>query len=135
MFTASLDLQQTYPTEVEDLLAAIQPITRLEQTISADGDELVDFLPDEQAQKPEEAVAEEQLQDRLTACLEALPDREAFILRLRYGLGAAHPHTLQEIADILELSRERVRQLEKVAFEKLRQPELRALLADFARVG
>ena len=54
------------------------------------------------------------------------------ILRLRYGLESERPHTLQEIGDVLGLSRERIRQLEKQAFEKLREPRLRAMLADFA---
>lgn len=120
---------------VEDLLAAVQPITRLQQPLTDEGSMLMDLLEDEQATKPEELVAEEQLQRRMTECLASLTEREAFILRQRYGLGADHPHTLQEIASILGLSRERVRQLEKQAFEKLRKPQWSTLLADFADVA
>ena len=119
--------------EIEDLHTAIQPITRLDDAVSEDGHELIDLLEDQQAVKAEETVASEQLQERLTACLQALPEREAFIVRMRYGLDADRPHTLQEIADILDLSRERVRQLEKVAFERLRQPEWHQTLAEFAQ--
>jgi RNA polymerase primary sigma factor len=53
-------------------------------------------------------------------------------LRLRYGLEVHHPHSLQEIGEILGVSRERIRQLEKQALEKLRQAQCSALLADFA---
>jgi RNA polymerase primary sigma factor len=118
--------------EVEELQTAIQPIIRLHQPIADDGSLLADILEDQQAQKPEEMLAEEQLQRRLADCLDSLTEREAFILRRRYGLDCEHPHTLQEIADILGLSRERVRQLERQAFEKLRQPHRSAQLAEFA---
>ena len=129
----SLELGWTLQ-EVEELQAAVQPIVRLQQPVADDGSMLADILEDHQAQKPEERLAEEQLQRRLADCLASLTDREAFILRLRYGLDCEHPHTLQEIADVLGLSRERVRQLERQAFEKLRQPHRSAQLADFASV-
>lgn len=118
--------------EVEELQAAVQPIIRLQQPLAEDGGSLADVLEDEQAIRPDELLAEEQLQRSLAACLASLTEREAFILRLRYGLESEQPHTLQEIADMLRLSRERVRQLERQAFEKLRQPHRSALLADFA---
>jgi RNA polymerase sigma factor (sigma-70 family) len=120
--------------EVEELQAAIQPMVRLHQPIADDGSILADILEDEQAPKPDEMLAEEQLQRCLADCLASLTEREAFILRLRFGIDCEHPHTLQEIADILGLSRERVRQLERQAFDKLRQPHRSALLADFAPV-
>lgn len=119
-------------SEIEDLHAAIQPITRLDYAVTDDGRELVDLLEDEQAVPPEETVANDQLQQHLIACLQSLPEREAFIVRMRYGVESDREHTLQEIADILDLSRERVRQLEKVAFERLRQPEWHQILDDFA---
>jgi RNA polymerase sigma factor (sigma-70 family) len=120
--------------EVEELMLAVQPIMRLHQPVADDGSMLTDILEDDQAPRPDDMLAEEQLQRRLADCLASLTEREAFILRLRYGLEADHPHTLQEIADILGLSRERVRQLERQAFEKLRQPHRSALLADFVAV-
>jgi len=120
--------------EVEDLLIAVQPMIRLHQQVADDGSVLADILEDDQATKPDDVLAEEQLQRRLADCLASLTERESFILRLRYGLESDHPHTLQEIAEVLGLSRERVRQLERQAFEKLRQPHRSALLADFVAV-
>jgi RNA polymerase sigma factor (sigma-70 family) len=118
--------------EVEELQAAVQPIIRLQQPLAEDGGSLADILEDAQALQPDERLAEEQLQRCLSECLASLTEREALILRLRYGLESEQPHTLQEIADMLRLSRERVRQLERQAFEKLRQPHRSARLADFA---
>jgi RNA polymerase sigma factor (sigma-70 family) len=120
--------------EVEELQAAVQPVIRLQQPLAEDGGSLADILEDDQAPRPDELLAEDQLQRCLSDCLASLTEREAFILRLRYGLESEQPHTLQEIADMLRLSRERVRQLERQAFEKLRQPHRSAMLADFARL-
>ncbi|GIX49486.1 MAG: hypothetical protein KatS3mg131_3697 [Candidatus Tectimicrobiota bacterium] len=123
------------PKEVEDLITAIQPITRLDKPVTEDGGELGDILEDAQAPLPEEAAAEEELRHRLAACLAELPEREALILRLRYGLDTPQPYSLQEIGNLLGISRERVRQLERQALEKLRQAPQRQLLADFADVA
>jgi RNA polymerase primary sigma factor len=120
--------------EVEALQLAIQPIMRLQQPVADASGTLADILQDDQALHPDELLAEEQLQRCVADCLASLTAREAFIVRLRYGLEAEQPHTLQEIAERLGLSRERVRQLERQAFEKLRQPHRRSKLADFATV-
>jgi RNA polymerase primary sigma factor len=130
----SLALQWT-PQEVEDLAAVGQPIARLYKPLTENGGVLADILEDVHAPKPDELVAEDQLHSRLAQCLASLPEREALILRLRYGLETGHPHTLQEIGEHLGVSRERIRQLEKLALDKLRQPQRRALLADFAEVA
>jgi RNA polymerase sigma factor (sigma-70 family) len=118
--------------EVIDLQTVGQPIVQLYAPLTDDGRVLADFLEDTQAEPPEERQAEMQLQQLLEDCLGTLPAREAFILRLRFGIDTTHAHTLQEIADILGLSRERVRQIEQQAFVTLRQSRCRALLADFA---
>jgi RNA polymerase sigma factor (sigma-70 family) len=121
--------------EVAELRAAGQAILRLHQPITEDGGRLADILEDPQAAPPEDRLVEAQFHRRLAECLASLPAREATILRLRYGLGTDHPQSLQEIGDLMGLSRERIRQLEKMALEKLRQPHQRALLADFAAVA
>jgi RNA polymerase sigma factor (sigma-70 family) len=99
--------------EVEELQVAVQPIIRLQQPLAEDGGSLADILEDDRALRPDERLAEEQLQRCLSECLASLTEREALIVRLRYGLESEQPHTLQEIADMLRLSRERVRQLER----------------------
>ena len=118
------------PQEVEDLLIAVQPIAQLQQPVTDDGDALQDLLEDTQAPQPDELVAEEQLRHRVGACLDHLTEREALILRLRYGLDAYEPHSLQDIGELLGISRERVRQLEKQAFVKLRRLQQSAVLTE-----
>jgi RNA polymerase primary sigma factor len=122
------------PREVELLHAAGQPIIRLFQPATDDGSMLADILKDTQAPKPDQCLDAAQLQHRVAVCLASLTDREACVLRLRYGLGSDHPQTLQAVGDLLGISRERVRQLETQALDKLRQPDQRTLLADFAVV-
>lgn len=118
--------------EVEELQSAVQPLVRLQQPLTEDGITAVDLVQDDQAPQPDELLAEDQLREHLARCLAGLTEREAFVIRLRYGLDSEEPHTLQKIADMLGLCRERVRQLERQALGKLRQPHRSAALADFA---
>jgi RNA polymerase primary sigma factor/RNA polymerase nonessential primary-like sigma factor len=67
----------------------------------------------------------ENLSHELRCLVDELPPREAMIMTLRYGLHDGRPHTLQDIADQVGLTRERVRQLEKGALAWLRAPERR----------
>jgi len=118
------------PQEVEDLLISVQPLAQLQQPITDDGDALQDVLADTEAPQPDELVAEEQMRRGVEECLVHLTEREAFIVRLRYGLDTHEPHSLQEIGDLLGVSRERVRQLEKQAFAKLRRLRQNTVLAE-----
>jgi RNA polymerase primary sigma factor len=118
------------PQEVADLLRVTQPMVHLQQPLRDEGTALQDVLEDTQTPPPEEYLATEQVRRGVYACLGHLPEREAFILRLRYGLDACEPQSLQEIGDVLGISREPVRQLEQQAFAKLRQlPQSAALAA------
>jgi RNA polymerase primary sigma factor len=118
------------PQEVEELLIAVQPITQLQQPVTDDGDALQDVLEDTQAPQPDALMAEEQLRRGVVACLSHLTEREALIVRLRYGLDMHEPHSLQEIGALLGITRERVRQLEKQALTKLRRSRSSALLVE-----
>ena len=64
--------------------------------------------------------------------IDTLPEREALIVRMRFGLYDGRPHTLDEIGRHVGLTRERIRQLEKSALAQLREPEARAQLLDLA---
>ena len=120
------------PQEIVDLQAVGQPILGLNTPVTDDGRVLADVIEDTNSQHPEALHAEAQLHQILTDCLARLTEREAFILRLRFGLESTHAHTLQEIANMLGLSRERIRQIEHQALTQLRQPHCQDLLGDFA---
>jgi RNA polymerase sigma factor (sigma-70 family) len=118
------------PQDVEELLRVTQPLVSLQQPLRDEGTALQDVLADTETPPPDVRLATEQVRRGVHACLGQLPEREAFILRLRYGLEACEPQSLQEIGDVLGLSRERVRQLEQQAFAKLRQlPQMAAFAA------
>jgi RNA polymerase primary sigma factor len=104
----------------ESLKVDQQPIS-LETPVGEDDDnELSDFLEDQMQQSPMEITAHHQLQAYVTNALQDLSERERYILQLRYGLLDGTSRTLAEIGRILHLSRERVRQIEKKALQKLR---------------
>jgi len=121
------------PQAVEELLIAVQPIAQLQQPVTDDGDALQDFVEDTQAPQPDELVAEEQLRRGMEKCLGHLTEREALIVRLRYGLDAHEPHSLRDIGALYGISRERVRQLEKRALAKLRRLRQSAVLAELVQ--
>ena len=121
------------PQAVEALLIAVQPIAQLQQPVTDGGDALQDCVEDTQASRPDELVAEEQVRRGVQECLGHLTEREAVIVRLRYGLDAHKPHSLQDIGALYGISRERVRQLEKRAFAKLRRLPQSAGLAELVQ--
>ena len=90
------------------------------------GDLLEDGLP-----TPEQRLTREKLHDDLEELLAELSGREASVIRLRYGLDDDTPQTLAEIGRCLDLSRERVRQIESRALHKLRLPERRSRVRDY----
>ncbi len=120
------------PHVVEAVQSARRAIVRLHEPVTEGSSVLEDLVEDDQAPQPDTLVANRELQQRVAECLADLPEREAQILRLRFGLETDHPHSLQEIGVLFGLSRERIRQLEKVALETLRRSEGGTLLADFA---
>jgi RNA polymerase primary sigma factor len=80
---------------------------------------LSETVPDENAGTPYDHLAGDTLRELLQDFLGELGEREAFVLRLRYGLDNGEEHTLQEVADQLKLTRERVRQIQEAAIKKL----------------
>lgn len=84
--------------------------------------ELIELIGDKGAFSPEEAVMDDSLRRTVEELLETLKPREEKILRMRYGLGEHHDLTLEEIGEQFQLSRERIRQIEKKALIKLRHP-------------
>jgi RNA polymerase sigma factor (sigma-70 family) len=107
------------PDRVEDALA-VQETLSLHRPIGDDGAEFGDFIVDEDADDPFLAAHQSLVSSEIRRALASLPEREARILTLRYGLEDGRPRPLQEIAEELELTPERIRQLERAALEELR---------------
>ncbi|MCC6547636.1 RNA polymerase sigma factor RpoD [Candidatus Sumerlaeota bacterium] len=111
---------------------AMQPIS-LETPIGEDGDShFGDFIPDEDAQSPVTATAYKLMQEKIEKVLNTLTEREQKVLRLRFGIGGSDfPRTLEEVGTIFNVTRERVRQIETKALNKLRHPGRRKELIEF----
>jgi RNA polymerase primary sigma factor len=95
--------------------------------------ELGDLLRDTSARTPEESVIQSDAGNELERALAPLSDREREVLRLRYGLGTDREHTLEEIGRHLSVTRERVRQIESRALQKLRSTKQREFTAAITR--
>ncbi len=110
---------------------AREPIS-LDQTIGEEGDaQLGDFIEDSEAMAAEDVVSFTLLQDQLQSVLATLSEREAGIVRLRFGLTDGQPRTLDEIGHAYEVTRERIRQIESKTMAKLRHPSRAQALRDF----
>lgn len=111
---------------------AQQPIS-LETPIGEDGDShFGDFIEDQDATSPVTATAFRLMQEKIEEVLSTLTEREEKVLRLRFGIGGNDfPRTLEEVGTIFNVTRERVRQIETKALNKLRHPSRRGKLIDF----
>jgi RNA polymerase sigma factor (sigma-70 family) len=105
-----------------ELALTVADTVSLEQPVGEDGAQLGDFIEDEDAADPVVITEELDVANSLRKSIERLPDREGRILALRYGFYDGVPRTLEEIGDEFSLTRERIRQLEKLALCRLRHP-------------
>ena len=110
---------------------AREPIS-LDQTIGDEGDsQLGDFIEDSEAVVAVDAVSFTLMQDQLTSVLQTLSEREAGVVRLRFGLTDGQPRTLDEIGQVYGVTRERIRQIESKTMSKLRHPSRSQVLRDY----
>jgi len=105
-----------------ELALGVADTVSLEQPVGEDGAQLGDFIEDEEATDPVQITEEMDVAQSLRVSIERLPEREGRILALRYGFYDGVPRTLEEIGDEFNLTRERIRQLEKLALCRLRHP-------------
>jgi RNA polymerase primary sigma factor len=105
-----------------ELALGVADTVSLEQPVGEDGAQLGDFIEDEDAADPVQITEEMDVADSLRKSIDRLPQREGRILALRYGFYDGVPRTLEEIGEEFNLTRERIRQLEKLALCRLRHP-------------
>jgi len=116
-----------------DKIKRIEQVARytssLERPLSEDEDEtLGDLIADSSVPSPSKEAIREKLREELLKAIRELDPREREILELRYGLRDGHPRTLKEVAAMFDVTRERIRQIELRALEKLKHPSRRAAL-------
>ena len=112
------------------LEASREPIS-LETPVGDDDSTLGDFLENQESESPYDAVQNRELAHRVTEVLSTLTDREEKIIRLRFGIGEKAEYTLEEIGKRFNVSRERIRQIEKKALNRLRHSSRREKLRFF----
>jgi RNA polymerase primary sigma factor len=123
---AELPLQKV----VDVLNLSREPIS-LETPVGEEGSELGDFIENKESTSAFQATTDAQLIETTRNMLDSLSPREEKILRLRYGIGGENEHTLEEIGRMFNVSRERIRQIEKKALGRLRESPLGDSLRHF----
>ena len=128
-----LSKQLDYPVEkISHLIRVSKEPHSLENQISEDGEStFADLLEDTNTLTPEQHMEREQLRNTLNEALETLAPREAKVLKMRFGIGLGTDHTLEEIGNQFDVTRERIRQIEAKALQKLRNSLKTAKLRSF----
>ncbi len=126
-------LELDMPVEkVREIMRVAQEPVSLETPIGEEEDShLGDFIPDDDAPAPADAASHTLLKEQLEEVLGSLTEREAKVLRLRFGLEDGRPRTLEEVGKEFDVTRERIRQIEAKALRKLRHPSRSKKLKDF----
>jgi RNA polymerase primary sigma factor len=132
----SIDEMATGMQTTADKISQLLEISRRPISLEAPTDEdeeteIGDFVEDTRSLAPSDATDQEMLREHLSKALGRLPEREAAILKLRYGLDDGEMHTLEEVGKAIGVTRERVRQLEAQALNRLRRSSSHQILRDF----
>ena len=118
--------------KVEEVMRIGQEPISLETPVGEEDDShLGDFIQDDEAEEPADAASYAMLREQLAGVLKTLTPREERVLRLRYGLTDGRMHTLEEVGEEFNVTRERIRQIEAKALRKLRHPSRSKVLKDF----
>jgi RNA polymerase primary sigma factor len=110
-------------------MRAFQETVRLETPVGDGDTDFGAFLRDHQTAPPDTYVHRQERERQLDQLLRSLTPREATVIRMRFGIGYDNAMTLEEVGTQLKVSRERIRQIEVEALNKLRTPDTRAIFA------
>ena len=125
------------PEKVDYVMRIKQDIASLDASVGREGDDedsvLGDFVEDEERASPEDSAANQILKEQLSEIIATLTDREQKIIRLRFGIGGGRPHTLEEVGNEFDVTRERIRQIEAKALSKLRKNKDTKKLHEYLR--
>ena len=125
------------PEKIDYVMRIKQDIASLDASVGREGDDedsvLGDFVEDEERAGPEDSAANQILKEQLAEIIATLTDREQKIIRLRFGIGGGRPHTLEEVGNEFDVTRERIRQIEAKALSKLRKNKDTKKLHDYLK--
>ena len=125
------------PEKVDYVMRIKQDIASLDASVGREGDDedsvLGDFVEDEERDSPEDSAANQILKEQLSEIIATLTEREQKIIRLRFGIGGGRPHTLEEVGNKFDVTRERIRQIEAKALSKLRKNKDTKKLHEYLR--
>jgi RNA polymerase primary sigma factor len=121
------------PGKVAELLSISRDMVSLENPVydEKNSSSLGDFIEADQYRSPDAMIVESALQDDIEMVLDTLDKKEAEVIRFRYGLGNKAPLSLKEIGDRFDLTKERIRQIEKKALKRLQHPIRRKVLETY----
>jgi RNA polymerase primary sigma factor len=128
-----LSVKMDYPVDKVRMVLKIakEPISLESPVGEEDDSHLGDFIEDKNAVDPQEAVLNHNLAENTRRVLATLSPREAQVLKMRFGIGEKSNHTLEEVGQDFDVTRERIRQIEAKALRKLRHPSRSRLLKNF----
>lgn len=131
----SADLKLDFKTVV-NLLRLSAPHTSLDKEINVNGKKVIyqELISDTAFESPEESVLQSTLKTEIKNVLKKLTSQEREVIELRFGLLDGHPLTLSEVGTLMGLTKERIRQVEKVALDKLRSKNTQQLLLSYVKV-
>ncbi|MDI9387424.1 MAG: RNA polymerase sigma factor RpoD/SigA [Spirochaetota bacterium] len=122
------------PEQVKELLAISRDFLSLDSTIrfdSSDSTTIGDIVEDGRYESPEEVAVYENMKDEIDEVMQTLTERERDVLAYRFGLNGKPSMSLKEVGDVFNLTKERIRQIEKKAIKRLQHPSRSARLESF----
>lgn len=127
-----LDIDKSRVTE---LINASKDIVSLETPLSSENDAntISDLIKDSKGENPERVIINRKLEESIEEVLSTLSEKESKVIKYRFGLEGERPHSLKEIGDKYNLTKERIRQIEKKALSRLRHPTRRRRLESYVK--
>jgi len=127
-----LDIDKSRVTE---LINASKDIVSLETPLSSENDAntISDLIKDSKGENPDRVIINRKLEESIEEVLSTLSEKESKVIKYRFGLEGERPHSLKEIGDKYNLTKERIRQIEKKALSRLRHPTRRRRLESYVK--